>query len=147
MKKTLSIHLGRQLFIIEEDAYDRLQQYLQRLESSLKGEEGVGDIIEDIEMRFAELLMSYLGETRKVVTIEDVEKGVGSLGEPEEISEDTPKEEPQAKRSQWYDSKQRKFYRDTENGMLAGVASGTAAYIGTTLHHFMDCCSQCLYSI
>jgi len=98
MKKTLSIHLGRQLFIIEEDAYDRLQQYLQRLESSLKGEEGVGDIIEDIEMRFAELLMSYLGETRKVVTIEDVEKGVGSLGEPEEISEDTPKEEPQAKR-------------------------------------------------
>ena len=130
MKKTLSIHLGRQLFIIEEDAYDRLQQYLQRLESSLKGEEGVGDIIEDIEMRFAELLMSYLGETRKVVTIEDVEKGVGSLGEPEEISEDTPKEEPQAKRSEWYDSKQRKFYRDTENGMLAGVASGTAAYIG-----------------
>jgi len=130
MKKTLSIHLGRQLFIIEEDAYDRLQQYLQRLESSLKGEEGVGDIIEDIEMRFAELLMSYLGETRKVVTIEDVEKGVGSLGEPEEISEDTPKEEPQAKRNEWYDSKQRKFYRDTENGMLAGVASGTAAYIG-----------------
>ncbi|MDH4474327.1 MAG: PspC domain-containing protein [Fluviicola sp.] len=130
MKKTLSIHLGRQLFIIEEDAYDRLQQYLQRLENSLKGEEGVGDIIEDIEMRFAELLMSYMGETRKVVTIEDVEKGVSSLGEPEEISEDAPKEEPQAKRTEWYEPKNRKFYRDTENGMLAGVASGTAAYIG-----------------
>lgn len=130
MKKTLSIHLGRQLFIIEEDAYDRLQQYLQRLENSLKGEEGVGDIIEDIEMRFAELLMSYLGENRKVVTIEDVEKGVSSLGEPEEISEDAPQEEPRAKRNEWYDSKQRKFYRDTENGMLAGVAAGSAAYIG-----------------
>src|SRR3990167_2659109 len=124
MKKTLSIHLGRQLFIIEEDAYDRLQQYLQRLENSLKGEEGVGDIIEDIEMRFAELLMSYLGENRKVVTIEDVEKGVSSLGEPEEISEDAPKEEPQGKRTEWYEPKQRKFYRDTENGMLAGVAAG-----------------------
>lgn len=130
MKKTLSIHLGRQLFIIEEDAYDRLQQYLQRLENSLKGEEGVGDIIEDIEMRFAELLMTYLGENRKVVTIEDVEKGVSSLGEPEEISEDAPKEEPQSKRTEWYEPKQRKLYRDTENGMLAGVAAGTAAYIG-----------------
>ncbi|MES2554731.1 MAG: PspC domain-containing protein [Bacteroidota bacterium] len=130
MKKTLSIHLGRQLFIIEEDAYDRLQQYLQRLENSLKGEEGVGDIIEDIEMRFAELLMSYLGETRKVVTIDDIQKGVSSLGEPEEISEDAPKEEPQAKRGEWYEPKHRKFYRDTENGMLAGVAAGSAAYIG-----------------
>ncbi|HLP54623.1 MAG TPA: PspC domain-containing protein [Fluviicola sp.] len=131
MKKTLSIHLGRQLFIIEEDAYDRLQQYLQRLENSLKGEQGVGDIIEDIEMRFAELLMSYLGENRKVVTIDDVEKGIASLGEPEEISEDAPKEEeePRTRRTEWYEPKQRRLYRDSENGMLAGVAAGCAAYI------------------
>lgn len=130
MKKTLSIHLGRQLFIIEEDAFDRLQQYLQRLENSLKGEQGVGEIIEDIEMRFAELLMSYLGENRKVVTIEDVEKSISSLGEPEEISDDSPRDEEPASRSQeQYSQGQRRLYRDTESGMLGGVAAGLAAYL------------------
>lgn len=130
MKKTLSIHLGRQLFIIEEDAYDRLQQYLQRLELSLKGEQGVGEIIEDIEMRFAELLIGYLGENRKVVTIDDVERCIISLGEPEEISDDSPsQEEPSARAYDNYANGQRRLYRDTENGMLAGVASGLAAYL------------------
>lgn len=132
MKKTLSIHLGRQLFVIEEDAFDRLQQYLQRLEQSLKGETGVADIVEDIEMRFAELLLSYLGETRKVVTIDDVEKGIASLGEPEMITEETQEttSEQQNTREQ---SQQtyggRKFFRDTDNGMIGGVAAGLAAYL------------------
>lgn len=130
MKKTLSIHLGRQLFIIEEDAYDRLQQYLQRLENSLKGEKGVGEIIEDIEMRFAELLIGYLGETRKVVTIEDVEKCISSLGEPEEITDESPQQEEPAGRSyDNYTQGNRRLFRDTENGMLGGVAAGLAAYL------------------
>jgi phage shock protein PspC (stress-responsive transcriptional regulator) len=129
MKKTLSIHLGRQLFVIEEDAFDRLQQYLKLLEASLQGETGVAEIIEDIEMRFAELLMSYLGETRKVVIISDVERGISSLGEPEMISEDSAKKEPTTKSSASQAGGNRKFYRDTENGVLAGVCSGTAAYL------------------
>lgn len=134
MKKTLSIHLGRQLFVIEEDAYDRLQQYLQRLEQSLKGETGVADIVEDIEMRFAELLLSYLGETRKVVTIDDVEKGVASLGEPEEITEETQDTTSQQQSSREQAQQQqtfggRKFFRDTDNGMIGGVAAGLAAYL------------------
>lgn len=131
MKKTLSIHLGRQLFVIEEDAFDRLQQYLKRLETSLKGETGVADIIEDIEMRFAELLHSYLGETRKVVTIEDVEQAISSLGEPEEISEDASQDDTQERPYSYNYSNagQRKFFRDTDNGVLAGVCSGLAAYM------------------
>jgi phage shock protein C len=129
MKKTLSIHLGRQLFVIEEDAFDRLQQYLNRLEASLQGENGTAEIIEDIEMRFAELLMSYLGETRKVVTITDIEKGIESLGEPEVISEDTPREEAQSRTSSQQTGGQRRFFRDPEGGMLGGVCSGIAAYL------------------
>lgn len=129
MKKTLSIHLGRQLFVIEEDAFDSLQQYLKRLEASLRDETGIAEIIEDIEMRFAELLMTYLGETRKVVTIEDVQKGIASLGEPEEISEETSQEQPQPKTARESYGTHRKFFRDPENGILAGVCSGFAAYI------------------
>lgn len=129
MKKTLSIHLGRQLFVIEEDAYDRLQAYLKKLEASLANESGVTEIIEDIEMRFAELLTQYLAETRQVATIGDVEKAIASLGEPEEITEETeqPKQQTQAN----YDSNgQKRMYRDVDNGMLGGLASGFAAYLG-----------------
>ena len=129
MKKTLSIHLGRQLFVIEEDAYDRLQAYLKKLEASLANESGITEIVEDIEMRFAELLTQYLGETRQVVTISDIEKAISSLGEPEEITEETeqPKQQTQAN----YDSSgQKRMYRDVDNGMLGGLWSGFAAYLG-----------------
>jgi phage shock protein PspC (stress-responsive transcriptional regulator) len=128
MKKTHSIHFGRQLFIIEEDAYEQLQQYLERLERSFHGEAGISDIMEDIEMRFAELLLSYLGESRKVVGSEDISRGIASLGEPEVIASDEPVQEeaprPHTKNAQG----QKRLFRDSENGMLGGVSAGLAAY-------------------
>lgn len=127
MKKTLSIHLGRQLFVIEEDAYDRLQAYLKKLEASLANESGITEIVEDIEMRFAELLMQYLGETRQVVTISDVEKAISSLGEPEEITEEA--EQPKQTQTTSESSGQKRMYRDMDNAMLGGLASGLAAYL------------------
>ena len=108
MKKTLSIHLGRQLFVIEEDAYDRLQAYLKKLEASLANESGITEIIEDIEMRFAELLTQYLGDTRQVVTIGDIEKAITSLGEPEEITEET--EQPKQQAHQQGNEGQKRMY-------------------------------------
>jgi DNA replication initiation complex subunit (GINS family) len=60
MKKTINIHLGRQLFIIEEDAYARLNAYLEKLKSSFASEEGAEEIVEDIEMRCAELIQNLL---------------------------------------------------------------------------------------
>lgn len=128
MKKTLSIHLGRQLFVIEEDAYDRLQAYLKKLEASLANESGITEIVEDIEMRFAELLTQYLGETRQVVTIGDIEKAISSLGEPEEITEET--EQPKQTQASSDSNGQKRMYRDVDNGMLGGLCSGLAAYLG-----------------
>lgn len=128
MKKTLSIHLGRQLFVIEEDAYDRLQAYLKKLEVSLANESGITEIVEDIEMRFAELLTQYLGETRQVVTIGDIEKAIASLGEPEEITEET--EQPKQTQAASDSNGQKRMYRDVDNGMLGGLCSGLAAYLG-----------------
>jgi phage shock protein PspC (stress-responsive transcriptional regulator) len=128
MKKTLSIHLGRQLFVIEEDAYDRLQTYLKKLEASLANESGITEIVEDIEMRFAELLTQYLGETRQVVTIADIQKAISSLGEPEEITEEA--EQPKQTQANNQDSNgQKRMYRDMDNAMLGGLASGLASYL------------------
>ncbi len=132
MKKTLSIHLGRQLFTIEEDAFDRLKQYLVKLERSLEAETGASDILEDIEMRCAELLHGYLGETRKVVVLSDIEKAISSLGEPEEIREEADLHDHEKARNNQQTSGQtdgqKRLYRDTENSTVAGVCSGLAAY-------------------
>ncbi|HRP52016.1 MAG TPA: PspC domain-containing protein [Fluviicola sp.] len=133
MKKTLSIHLGRQLFIIEEDAYTLLQEYLKKLEHSFHNEPSSTEILEDIEMRFAELLISYLENTRKVVTINDIELGIQSLGEPEVISEQTEKSNNENNHSENSTSdsdnqSEKRLYRDHENRMLGGVCAGIAAY-------------------
>jgi phage shock protein PspC (stress-responsive transcriptional regulator) len=130
MKKTINIHLGRQLFTIEEDAYETLQNYLNRLERSFANEEGITDIMEDIEMRFAELLKDYLGPTSQVVTINEVKRAIESLGEPEEIQEEEPMQS-QGKTHGYSEttSNQKRLYRDTENGMLGGVSAGLAAYL------------------
>ncbi|WP_300664221.1 PspC domain-containing protein [Fluviicola sp.] len=127
MKRTLSIHLGRQLFVIEEDAYDRLQTYLKKLEASLANESGSNEIVEDIEMRFAELLAQYLGDTRQVVTISDIENAISSLGEPEEITEEP--EQPKQTQNQYEGSGNKRMYRDMDNGVLGGLAAGLAAYL------------------
>jgi phage shock protein PspC (stress-responsive transcriptional regulator) len=129
MKKTLSIHFGRQLFTIEEEAYDRLQAYIKKLEASLANESGVNDILEDIEMRFAELLQSYLGEHRKVVTLPDIEKGIASLGEAEEISEDSMHAENERTTCHTQSFSEKRLYRDSENNTIAGICSGLAAYL------------------
>lgn len=132
MKKTMNIHLGRQLFVIEEDAYDVLQQYLKRLELSLRGEEGIEEIIEDIEMRFAELIVTYLGSQRKVIELADIQAGIASLGEPEVIGEDTANEEKTSNYSTNESNSTaapKRLYRDGDNGLLGGVAAGIAAYL------------------
>lgn len=125
MKKTVSIHLGHQLFIIEEDAFDRIQLYLNRVEKSLASEEGIAEILEDIEMRFAELLQEHLGQNRKVVVMNDVSAVISSLGEPEEFAQDSNAHFEKQKSAT---ETKKRLFRDEENDKVGGVAAGIAAY-------------------
>lgn len=127
MKKTLSIHLGKQLFVIEEDAYNRLHHYLQQLEQSFKEEDGVQEIMEDIEMRCAELILSFLAQPNAVVTMKEIQLVIESLGEPEVISENTSQEQPKSASS--HSKAEKRLFRDTDEGMIGGVATGLATYL------------------
>ena len=60
MKKTVSVNIKGLNFMIEEDAYELLHNYMLRLESSFAGQKGGKDIVEDIELRIAELCQGYL---------------------------------------------------------------------------------------
>ena len=129
MKKTLTINLSGVVFNIDEDAYDTLKEYLAKLETKFENEEGK-EVMNDIEARLAELFGEGLQrEHKNVVTIEQVERAIEQLGTAEEIgggTNDMEKEEPSKNERK----RHRKFYRDSENKVLGGVAAGLAAYLG-----------------
>ena len=123
MKLTVNINLGGYAFHIDEDAYDRLRQYLKNLENEFSGETSSAEIIADIEGRVAELFKMRLNNYKQVITIEDVEEVMGILGSPEVISGSEPADdEPRS-------SSSRRIYRDSDKRIFGGVCAGLAAYL------------------
>jgi phage shock protein PspC (stress-responsive transcriptional regulator) len=141
MKRTTSIHIKGINFIVEEDAYETLQNYMNRLSQKLAHTEGKEEIIEDIELRIAELFTSELHGTKAVIEQKDVEKAISLLGEPEQyIDEEDKASETRANESRGSgenrgesESKEKKLYRDTENATIAGVCAGLSAYLNIDL--------------
>jgi phage shock protein PspC (stress-responsive transcriptional regulator) len=133
MKKTVSVNIKGTNFLIEEDAYELLQSYMKRLELSLKNEQGSKEIIEDIEYRIAELCGLALTSNKQVVELEDIEKILETLGQPEEFVDETSESFQEEKTQQSTENlndvkKGKRLFRDVENGKIAGVCSGLASY-------------------
>ncbi len=144
MKKTVSIDLGGMVFNIDDDAYERLSQYLSELERRFDQNERE-EILRDIEVRMAELL-SFKLQGRNVVDIHDVNEVIDVIGQPEQFDDDiVDSGNPKASGSSTGDSgnnasasdttgstrktkRPRKLYRNSNDKMISGVASGVAAY-------------------
>lgn len=133
MKKTISIHLGKQQFIIEEDAFSRLNDYLKTLEASFNNEDGSLEIMEDIEMRCAELLSQQTANGQQVVTLKEVDDAIESLGHPDEINDGTSDENTTKSANNLPPNEPtnqpKRLFRDVENGSIAGVCTGLANYL------------------
>ena len=125
MNKTVSISLAGFSFMIEEQAYEKLNKYLQALRNSLEKDEA-DEVMYDIEIRIAEIFRENL-DKREVVNSDDVEKVIAQLGTPEAIEgqseENTERENPQEKT-------RKELFRDMKKGKIAGVCAGLAQYIG-----------------
>lgn len=127
MKKTVSVNIKGMNFLIEEDAYEMLQNYLDRLTNGLKNEKGGKEIVEDIELRIAELCSEVLTERKQVIELEDIEKILSTLGDPSQYLDDS---EENYSQSTTYDRKEseKRIFRDTDHAVIAGVCSGIANY-------------------
>ena len=86
MKKTINIHIGGMPFIIDEEAYAILHNYIEKLKSRFSNENERNEIITDIEARIAEVFAKRLDKTRLVVNEEDVAFIIEQLGKPEDIA-------------------------------------------------------------
>ncbi len=125
MNKTVSISLAGFSFIIEEQAYEKLNNYLQALRNSLEKDEA-DEVMYDIEIRIAEIFRENL-DKREVVNSDDVEKVIAQIGTPEAIEgqseENAEQEIPQEKTK-------KELFRDMKRGKIAGVCAGLAQYFG-----------------
>lgn len=130
MKKTFSINLNGLLFNIDEDAFGKLNSYLKTLKKHFKNTDGGDDIVNDIEARIAEILKTRVKDLQQIVGISDVDYTIETLGQPFEMDEEN--EMGSTKKSKRSNSKKR-IFRDPDNQILGGVASGLAAYVNIDL--------------
>lgn len=135
MKKTVSVNIKGINFLMEEDAFETLQQYLNRLKISLHNQEGADEICEDIEIRIAELCSKQLDEKKQVIELEDIQTILSTLGDPSQFVEGDDEEASFASNDSTNEEKsssknlfEKRLYRDTDNALIAGVCQGIANY-------------------
>jgi len=126
MKKNITVNISGIIFHIDEDAYERLNKYLDSIKKHYKTSEGAGEIFNDIETRIADLLKEKLNDKKQVITIEDVEGVITVMGQPHEFEADEADEESQ---KTYRASRSKRLFRDPDNKIIAGVASGLGAYL------------------
>jgi len=122
MNEITRIHLGRQPYTISIDANHQLKQYLAAIQRQV----GDKDVVNEVELRMAELLSERGISGEKVIIPEDVQYLKAQLGEPEDFDDesvtaaDTTAPNPTSRR----------LFRDRDNALIAGVAAGVAGYFG-----------------
>lgn len=127
MNKTVTVNIGGLVFHIEEQAYEKLQRYLEAIRGHFTQSDGRDEIIQDIESRIAEIFTERIGTNRQVVTEADVNFVMDTLGRPEQVAGDD-ESEPQTAIPAGIITK--KLYRDPDDRVLAGVCSGLGHYFG-----------------
>ncbi len=121
MKKTFSISINNTPFTIEEDAYHKLEAYLNTIKAHFAGTEDSEEIIKDIEARIAEKLSEL---PHAITTQKDVESIIEDMGTINQFDDE-------AKTASSLGTKTKKrLYRDTDSAVIAGVASGLGHYFG-----------------
>ncbi|WP_100614989.1 PspC domain-containing protein [Confluentibacter citreus] len=131
MNKTVNINLAGIFFHIDEDAYLKLQRYLESIKRSFTDSQGRSEIISDIEARIAELFSERVIHDKQVIGTKEVDEVIAIMGQPEDylVDDDIFEDEPQST-SYKKSGSSKKLFRDTDNSYISGVSSGLGHYLG-----------------
>lgn len=145
MKITYNINLAGRQFVIDDDAYQMLRQYLDSIFTAYSASPDRSEITGDIEARVAELFLEQMGSAGSIVTIGNVRSVIDRIGQPQDFmdveEEISVKETPQGEEIKVEQQNipptpppplpvSKKLFRDPQNKMLGGVCAGVAAYFG-----------------
>ena len=136
MKRTINVAIGGCSFTIDEDAYNTLNDYLERFKAALDSSSASAGVMDELEVRIADQLKGKLGG-RQVVDLGMTQDVIGRLGYPEGYKApeeqtgnyETPKDDYHYS---GYDGEKpvRKLFRDPDGKRIAGVCSGLALFLG-----------------
>lgn len=152
MKPTLNINLAGYPFVIDDDAYRLLKDYLDTIRYAFESKDDVEDLASDIESRIAEILLEKENGHVRIVTIEEISKVIERIGRPSEfieIDEDSVEnksDEGEIKEEKVFEEKftpppydslkysqnpfvRKRLFRDPQNSMIGGVCAGLAHYL------------------
>jgi phage shock protein PspC (stress-responsive transcriptional regulator) len=136
MKQVISVNVGGICFTMEIDAYEILKDYLDDFEASLEKSDSK-EIMEDVEMRIAEIFQETIKTTERVVDENLVNRAISILGKPENEKNSGEKKKPRNDNSfsqlrdkieKTISSRRHRFYRDPDGKKIAGICSGIAEY-------------------
>lgn len=130
MNKTITSNIAGYVFHIDENAYEKLEAYLNTIRSYFSESQGRDEIISDIEARLAEMLHERIGDMKQVVTLADVNHVIQIMGQPEAFLEDDPETASWSEKSSSRSSGPRRLFRDPDNRVVGGVCSGVSNYLG-----------------
>ena len=140
MRKTLNINLGGMAFIIDENAFELLHNYLEALKRKFNNEAERTEIINDIESRIAEMLNQRLENRKEVIGLEDVQFVTDAMGKPEDIAGEEPVENGNTTGQNTTSASatsatatapvKKRLFRDPDDAKIGGVISGLCHYFG-----------------
>ncbi len=142
MEKTISVTLNNFAYTLDEDAYQKLQAYLEGIKNyfeSTDSKETTEEIIRDIESSIAEKFSSKLSAKKQVISSKDIDELIEVMGTVADITNGDGGQTTEEEKHSTVDSKQaeneeevvvKRLYRNTDDKIIAGVASGIANYFG-----------------
>lgn len=133
MQKTINVNLAGRIFYVEEEAYAELDHYLQEVKQHFSKFEDSAEILADIEARIAEQLLEGAKETSPIVNKQAITQVIHTMGKPSDFAdaEDGLKEKNSETQHNSHTGGQKRFYRNEDDHILGGVASGIASYFDT----------------
>jgi len=129
MKKVINVGIGNRSFVINEDAYERLKAYLDAFNEKTNMGYQTKEVMEELEMRIAEIFTESLKGKQEVVNIELVNHVISLLGFPDG-SNGTFESGSKTAHENYT---QKRFYRDGNNNMLGGICSGLGIYFNVDI--------------
>lgn len=148
MKKTLNINLAGYPFIIDEDAYNLLKDYLDTIRYAFTTKDDTAELAEDIEARVAEILIGNENGSVRIVSVSEISSVIERIGKPSDFIEIDETDSVQTDHEKLNDEKmeqptpppyesisffkkfaKKRLFRDPQNSMLGGVCSGLSYYL------------------
>lgn len=140
MKITFNINLANRQFVIDDDAYKMLQEYLNAISNAYASSPDKIEIVNDIETRICELFIEKKPSNGCIITIEDVHDVIERIGRPQDFIEeeniaDNENVNPETNSCNHQCPpppplpKSKKLFRAPYDKMLGGVCGGIAAYL------------------